>query len=115
MGAKLQREGERVEAVVGSFDPLVAEQARYLHQLAASGARLFAVISHPERPLLSASARAELVAALKDIDFVVLGEGDRPEEFLKCLPDGCIHRREHSDAQLTEQFIRHVQGRQRTS
>ena len=56
----------------GTFDPLLAAQAR---EIAERKRRkpLVVVIRDPEEPLLPARARAELVAALREVDYVVIG------------------------------------------
>jgi glycerol-3-phosphate cytidylyltransferase-like family protein len=59
--------------VGGTFDPLLAAHARRLRELREPGAGLVAVIREPERPVLRARARAELVAALDCVDYVVIG------------------------------------------
>lgn len=60
------------DVVEGHFDPLLAAQAR---QIAASkGAKpLVAVVRDPDQPLMPSRARAELVAALRAVDYVVIG------------------------------------------
>jgi glycerol-3-phosphate cytidylyltransferase-like family protein len=58
----------------GHFDPLLAEHTRMLRDVKAAGRLLIVEITNPERPLLTQRARAELVAGLADVDYVVLGE-----------------------------------------
>jgi hypothetical protein len=60
------------DVMEGTFDPLLAAQAR---EIAERKRRkpLVVVIRDPEEPLLPARARAELVAALREVDFVVIG------------------------------------------
>jgi glycerol-3-phosphate cytidylyltransferase-like family protein len=54
--------------------------------------RLFVVeVTNPAQPLLAQRARAELVAALSMVDYVVLGDGDAG-----------------GDADISERFIEHV-------
>lgn len=71
-----------------------------LHQHATSGSRLVVEIANPPRPLLAARARAELVAALAMVDYVVLNDGAKPSE----TP---------ADTGITERFIQHVLHRHR--
>ncbi|MEJ5367471.1 MAG: hypothetical protein WHT08_04070 [Bryobacteraceae bacterium] len=59
--------------VAGPFDPLLAAHARQLEQLKGSAPALVAYVTDPPDPLLPAQARAELVAALRCVDLVVLG------------------------------------------
>jgi len=82
--------------VWGSFDPLLAEHVRRLEQARKPGRLLVVEVTNPAQPLLPQRARAELVAALGIVDFVVI-------------------RDEHgaADSHITEQFIEHVLDRHR--
>jgi bifunctional ADP-heptose synthase (sugar kinase/adenylyltransferase) len=100
--ARARREGKRVRLLTGYFDPLVAAHVRALEQ-AADGAVLFAAVSDPPQPILPAAARAELVAALRGVDYVVAGGIIEADE--------TIHR-EAEDECLTRELIRHVHSRQ---
>jgi len=85
--------------VAGQFDPLLAEHVRRLRDHVAPGRLLIVEVTNPARPLLPQRARAELVAALSMVDFVVLGNG-------AVNPAGI-------DASVTERFVDHVQKRHR--
>lgn len=91
---------ERVPAgavwFAGHFDPLLAEHARMLRDAKASGRVLAVEIVNPSRPLLAQRARAELVAGLADVDYVVLGEG---------VSEGA------PDASVTGRFVERVRRR----
>lgn len=64
-------------AVVGLFDPLTAVQAKRVAELRANDQRnILAIVLTATDTLLSADARAVLVAALRDIDLVTIAEGD---------------------------------------
>jgi glycerol-3-phosphate cytidylyltransferase-like family protein len=82
--------------LTGHFDPLLAEHARNLRDRAAPGQTLVVEITNPENPLMPQRARAELVAALEAVDYVVLGNGAHSD-----------------DASITERFIQHVLQRHR--
>lgn len=86
--------------VSGYFDPLTAGHARRLEALRPkNGACLVVVIAEPVRPVLPARARAELVAALGCVDYVVIaGEAD-------------VHL-ESEHAALYEELVRHAARRQ---
>lgn len=86
--------------ISGNFDPLLAEHVRRLRQASEPGSLLVVEVTNPARPLLSQRARAELVAALSMVDYVVLGNGDTPSATA-------------ADADLTERFIDHVLQRHR--
>ncbi len=57
-------------AVIGTFDPLTATQARRLAGFERTGRKLLAVVVDEEGALLPAEARALLVAALREVDAV---------------------------------------------
>ena len=61
--------------VSGHFDPLLAAHAKLLRQRATPGTLLIAVVTNPTSPLLPLRARAELVAALSAVDYVVMRDG----------------------------------------
>jgi len=99
--------GRRITLVWGHFDPLLAAHARRLGELASPGAVLIAAVSEPARPILPARARAELVAALAAVDYVVLpGDGA-----LDGLEADAICREEAADELRTGDLMRHVQSR----
>jgi bifunctional ADP-heptose synthase (sugar kinase/adenylyltransferase) len=77
--------------ISGHFDPLLAEHVGRLRQAREHGSRLVVEVTNPARPLLPQRARAELVAALAMVDYVVLG-AEQPA----------------ADSDLTEHFINHV-------
>lgn len=103
-------EGELVDAVArdraagrtiafanGCFDLLHVGHVRYLHGAAAEADRLIVAINDdaserrlkgPSRPILSAPDRAELVAALRGVDYVVIFGDPTVERLLTTLkPD----------------------------
>jgi bifunctional ADP-heptose synthase (sugar kinase/adenylyltransferase) len=85
--------------VAGHFDPLLAEHVRRLREYVVPGRLLIVEVTSPARPLLPQGARAELVAALELVDYVVLGNST-PES-----PE--------IDASVTERFTQNVLGRHR--
>jgi bifunctional ADP-heptose synthase (sugar kinase/adenylyltransferase) len=85
--------------VAGHFDPLLAEHVRKLREHIVPDRLLIVEVTNPARPLLPQRARAELVAALAMVDYVVLGNGKGD------LPG--------IDASVTQQFIENVQKRHR--
>jgi hypothetical protein len=63
----------RTVVVSGYFDPLTAAHARRLAALRSGTGCLIAVVLEPPEPILEWRARAELVAALACVDYVVCG------------------------------------------
>ena len=85
--------------VAGSFDPLLAEHVRRLSEHVAPGRLLVVEVTNPARPLLPQRARAELVAALTMVDYVVLSNGTANSPAI--------------DASVTRQFMDDVLKRHR--
>jgi bifunctional ADP-heptose synthase (sugar kinase/adenylyltransferase) len=96
--------GRTVTLVTGFFDPLLAAHARRLEELARPGGTLFVAVRDPEHPLLPARARAELVAALRVVDYVILGGAIAADAFFQ---------EEAADERLTRELIQHVHDRQK--
>ncbi len=81
----------------GHFDLLHVGHLRYLRDAKAQGDILVVAINDdesvaslkgPGRPLIPANERAELLAALEPVDFVVIFEGDSPASTMERLrPD----------------------------
>jgi rfaE bifunctional protein nucleotidyltransferase chain/domain len=79
--ARERREGRTIAVANGCFDLLHVGHLRYLEGAAAEGDRLVVAVNDDEsvrrlkgegRPILSAGDRAELVAALRWVDYVVI-------------------------------------------
>jgi bifunctional ADP-heptose synthase (sugar kinase/adenylyltransferase) len=85
--------------VGGHFDPLHAEHVRRLRDQVTPGRLLIVEITNPARPLLPQQARAELVAALRMVDYVVLSNGTSGSPGI--------------DGSLTQRFVETVLRRHR--
>lgn len=95
--AALRAEGKKIAFANGHFDLLHVGHLRYLEAARAEGDALVVAINAddsvarlkgPGRPLVPAAERAELLAALAPVTFVVVFEGDSPEPLLSRLrPD----------------------------
>ena len=81
--------------VSGHFDPLLAEHVQRLRANAEPGRLLVVEVTNSAHPLLSQQARAELVAALSMVDYVVLGNGGTAGHAA-------------DDAGITQRFVQHV-------
>ena len=109
---RLRREGKHCKVVAGYFDPLLAAHARRLNEAREPGALLAVIVTDPPSPILPAPARAEMVAALAAVDYVVLPGEASPGTLFDGLE---ILHGEAADLELTEKLIQHVHNRQRTS
>ena len=95
--AELKAQGKKIAFANGHFDLLHVGHLRYLRAARAEGDLLVVAINDdasvtrlkgPGRPLVPAAERAELLAALEPVDFVVVFEGDSPAPLLADLqPD----------------------------
>ena len=90
-GRELKAQGKKVAFANGHFDILHVGHLRYLHAARAEGDALIVAINDdpsverlkgPGRPVVTAAERAELLAALVPVDFVVVFEGDSPAPLL---------------------------------
>ena len=94
---KLRGQGRSIVFANGHFDLLHVGHLRYLRDSKAQGDVLVVAINDDGsvanlkgsgRPLVPAAERAELLAALDPVDFVVVFEGDSPSSVLQRLqPD----------------------------
>jgi rfaE bifunctional protein nucleotidyltransferase chain/domain len=95
--AALQAQGKRIAFANGHFDLLHVGHLRYLRAARAEADALVVAVNDdasvarlkgPGRPLVPAAERAELLAALEPVDFVVVFSGDSPAPLLADLrPD----------------------------
>jgi len=89
--AGLKGAGRRIAFANGHFDILHVGHLRYLQAAKAEGDVLVVGINSdesvrrlkgPDRPIVPAEERAELLAALNPVDYVVVFEGDSPAPLL---------------------------------
>lgn len=95
--ARLKRAGKHVVLANGCFDTLHVGHVRYLSGAKREGDILIVAVNSdastralkgPGRPILDEQARAQLVAALRDVDYVVLFSDPHVESLLEQLrPD----------------------------
>jgi hypothetical protein len=93
----------------GYFDVLQPAMVRQLaeHRSRNAAEPVFAVVLNPPAPLLSASARAELAAGLRVVDYVIPWDGDADRLAASLAPRTCINL-EAAHAESTERLIQHV-------
>ena len=97
LGERLRRAGRRIAFANGCFDLLHVGHVRYLEEAKSCGDvlvvgvnsdRAVATLKGPGRPILPAAGRAELVAALESVDYVVIfDEPTAAEVLLELRPD----------------------------
>jgi bifunctional ADP-heptose synthase (sugar kinase/adenylyltransferase) len=97
--------GQGATIVTGIFDPLLAAHAEQLRELKLEGRPLVVAIADPENPILPARARAELVAGLEVVDFVVESQDGLTAKV----------RLEEDHTRKLEDLIEHVHARQKQS
>jgi rfaE bifunctional protein nucleotidyltransferase chain/domain len=91
---ELRRRGAKLSFANGHFDLLHVGHLRYLRGareradvlvVGVNGDGSVARLKGPGRPIVPAAERAELVAALEPVDFVVIFDEDTPERVLRAL------------------------------
>ena len=102
-------------AVVGFFDPLTATEAKRLAGLACRGRKLLAIVLQSENALLSAEARAELVAALRDVHLVAITKRERWRSIMPNRADLQIIEDPEGDKTRSAEFIKFVLTRQQSA
>jgi D-beta-D-heptose 7-phosphate kinase/D-beta-D-heptose 1-phosphate adenosyltransferase len=93
----MRREGKRVVFTNGCFDLLHPGHVRYLAEARAMGDALIVGLNSDRsvrllkgegRPILDETERAEVLAALEAVDFVVVFDQDTPRELIaQLVPD----------------------------
>ena len=106
---RLRAAGRRLVFTNGVFDLLHVGHVRYLRQARARGDALVVAINSdrsvrelkgPERPVFAEDERAEILAALRDVDYVVVFDDLSPRGTIKkLLPDVLV---KGGDYQLDE-------------
>lgn len=110
--AELKAEGRRVVFTNGCFDLLHIGHARYLQQARALGDFLVVGVNDddsvrrlkgPNRPLVPAAERAEMLASLESVGAVVLFPHDTPVELIGVVrPDVHVKGGDYRKEQLSE-------------
>ena len=110
----LARSPKIAALATGYFDVLLAAHIRELDRVRGSlpDALLLVALGAPEQPLLDARARAEMVAALAMVDYVVSLEDRQMESLLAAFPAERIVRLEAAHEQRMRELIQHVHRRQ---
>jgi bifunctional ADP-heptose synthase (sugar kinase/adenylyltransferase) len=100
--------------VTGTFDIVLAEDTRELAEIRACypDRPLLAVVLPLAGALLGQRARAELAAALRMVDYVVIADDAVPDALLALLEPAHVVRLEAAHAIRKRQLMEHVQRRQ---
>ena len=103
-----------VAAVTGYFDVLRTDDVRELEQIRSDAAAksLVAVVLPKAGEVLPQQARAELAAALRVIDYVVIADDSDPDTLLASLQPDTLVRLEAAHERRTRQLREHVRSRQ---
>ena len=120
LGERLRREGRRITFANGCFDLLHVGHVRYLQGAKEQGDvlvvgvnsdRSVTALKGPGRPLLSADARCELVAALECVDYVVVFDELNAESVLRDLrPDVHCKGTDYSEQTVPEREVMKALG-----
>jgi glycerol-3-phosphate cytidylyltransferase-like family protein len=101
----------RLVAVTGYFDPLLAWHARELESISQRAGAIAAIVLPLTGELLPPRARAELVAALRMVDYVLIAEnGDLDGLFAELKPVEIV-RLEDEDFRRRGELMDHVRQR----
>jgi D-glycero-beta-D-manno-heptose 1-phosphate adenylyltransferase len=111
----LQRQGQKVVLANGCFDTLHVGHIRYLAGAKREGDVLVVAVNSdasvrqlkgPGRPILDEEARAQLVAALRDVDFVLIFSEPNVEALLRELrPDVHAKGTDYTAATVPERAV----------
>ncbi len=98
----------------GTFEILRAAHARELAEVRSRTdvEGLLVVVLPSTRGLLSARARAEMVAGLRMVDYVLIADEEDLDRLIRARPNGEAVRLETADARRTLDLIEHVHCRQ---
>jgi rfaE bifunctional protein nucleotidyltransferase chain/domain len=115
LGEMLRGQGKRIAFANGCFDLLHVGHARYLQGarehgdvlvVGVNGDRSVATLKGPGRPLLPAEERAEVVAALEPVDYVVIFDEPTAAEVLRELrPDVQCKGTDYSEETVPERGV----------
>jgi bifunctional ADP-heptose synthase (sugar kinase/adenylyltransferase) len=100
-----------VKIVTGYFDVIVAEHVRRLREIKNGSGVLVVVILDPPEALLAGRARAELVAGLAVVDYVVPADEQAAGELLSHFTASEIVREESADLLRARRLSEHVKSR----
>ena len=68
-----------LKVIIGYFDPMHAGHVRRLGELCRRGEQIGVVVADPPEPILPLRARAELMAGLQCVAYVIAAGSDMPD------------------------------------
>jgi glycerol-3-phosphate cytidylyltransferase-like family protein len=98
--------------VTGYFDPLLAWHASVLARIRDGSGKLAVVVLPLDGELMALRARAEVVAALRMVDYVLLAENGDLDRLFAELKPAAIVRLETDDLRRRRELIENVRRRQ---
>jgi D-beta-D-heptose 7-phosphate kinase/D-beta-D-heptose 1-phosphate adenosyltransferase len=120
--AELRAEKRRIVFTNGCFDLLHAGHVRYLHAAAKYGDCLVVAVNSdqsvrrlkgPQRPIVPARYRAEMLAALECVDFVIIFDEDTPHRLLEAIrPDVLVKGGTYRPEEVVGREVVHAYGGQ---
>jgi cytidyltransferase-like protein len=105
----VRRDERPLSLVIGYFDPLHAAHIRRLNELCKGCEQIVVALADPPEPLLPLRARAELVASLGCVDYVVT---DADRALTELHPDVTVDERS-ADLHRFDRLRDHVIARHR--
>ena len=108
-----QGRGETCRLAIGYFDPILASHALRLRRLRDGAELLVVLVESLGDPLLPAQARAELVAGLASVDYVVISGKDKAE-VLRAFDESEVYNETDADARDTEDLVLRIHERHRS-
>ena len=121
LAAALRSKGKRIVTINGSFDLLHAGHLHILREASRQGDVLIVGINSdssvrelkgPERPLIPEAQRAELLLALRDVDYVHIFDETVPMPFLEEIrPDVHVNGAEYGEDCIEASLVRSHGGR----
>jgi bifunctional ADP-heptose synthase (sugar kinase/adenylyltransferase) len=112
VAAPRPQNGVRRVLITGYFDVLTATYVRELTQIRAGADTLVAAVLPLSGELLPQRARAELAAALRMIDYVIITDNEYLERLIAELQPTVVVRLEAADERRRRELIDHVHRRQ---
>jgi bifunctional ADP-heptose synthase (sugar kinase/adenylyltransferase) len=101
----------RAAVVTGYFDPLTVEHAVRLTQLRRDRDLLIVVLSEARDSVLDVRARAELLAALEVVDYVVLPQECDAFVLFEQIEGTAVLHEETADEARFQRLVEHVHAR----